>query len=104
MLLLWFRPQAAVIRQDSILELSVTPGTAPGPSPAPRLSRSVSRDMGLEASGEVVQLRRQVELLKEEVTWLSLRGEGPDGRMQGNRGTSDVIQAEQVGLNVGQLI
>uniref|UniRef100_A0A3Q1IPG9 Uncharacterized protein n=1 Tax=Anabas testudineus TaxID=64144 RepID=A0A3Q1IPG9_ANATE len=92
--------QAAVIRQDSILELSVTPGTAPGPSPAPRLSRSVSRDMGLEASGEVVQLRRQVELLKEEVTWLSLRGEGPDGRMQGNRGTSDVIQAEQVGLNV----
>uniref|UniRef100_A0A7N6BNX3 Rho/Rac guanine nucleotide exchange factor 2 n=1 Tax=Anabas testudineus TaxID=64144 RepID=A0A7N6BNX3_ANATE len=58
--------QAAVIRQDSILELSVTPGTAPGPSPAPRLSRSVSRDMGLEASGEVVQLRRQVELLKEE--------------------------------------
>uniref|UniRef100_A0A7N6ANX4 Rho/Rac guanine nucleotide exchange factor 2 n=1 Tax=Anabas testudineus TaxID=64144 RepID=A0A7N6ANX4_ANATE len=88
--------QAAVIRQDSILELSVTPGTAPGPSPAPRLSRSVSRDMGLEASGEVVQLRRQVELLKEEVTWLSLRGEGPDGRMQGNRGTSDVIQAEQV--------
>lgn len=98
------RPQAAVIRQDSILELSVTAGPAPGPALAPRLSRSVSRDTGIDATGEVVLLRRQVELLKEEVTWLRLRRVGLDGRMQNNRESSDVIQEGQVGLTVGEQI
>ncbi|XP_044063885.1 rho guanine nucleotide exchange factor 2 [Siniperca chuatsi] len=73
--------QAAVIRQDSILELSVRTGHAPyfspgsGPAPGPRLNRSMSRDTGLDASGEAVLLQRQVELLQEEVTRLRLRGE-----------------------------
>uniref|UniRef100_A0A3Q2VBF0 Rho/rac guanine nucleotide exchange factor (GEF) 2b n=1 Tax=Haplochromis burtoni TaxID=8153 RepID=A0A3Q2VBF0_HAPBU len=71
--------QAAVIRQDSMLALLVsagsTPSTTPGSAPGPRLSRSLSRDTGLEASGEAVLLRRQVELLQEEVTRLRLREE-----------------------------
>lgn len=91
-----------MIRQDSILELSITAGPAPGPALAPRLSRSVSRDTGMDANGEVVLLRRQVEVLKGEVTWLRLRGEGPEGKMQSNRETSDVIQEGQVGLTVGE--
>ncbi|KAF3692512.1 Rho guanine nucleotide exchange factor 2 Guanine nucleotide exchange factor H1 [Channa argus] len=88
--------QAAVIRQDSILELSVTAG--PAPVPGPRLSRSVSRDTGLDAGGEVVLLRRQVELLKDEVTRLRLKGEGPESRRRGNgtNDSSDVIIEEQV--------
>uniref|UniRef100_A0A665T6W4 Rho guanine nucleotide exchange factor 2-like n=1 Tax=Echeneis naucrates TaxID=173247 RepID=A0A665T6W4_ECHNA len=76
--------QAAVICQDSILELSV--GTGPTlttiqgsrPAPGPRLSRSVSRDTGLDANGEAALLRRQVELLQEEVTRLRLRQEEAD--------------------------
>ncbi|KAM9353018.1 rho guanine nucleotide exchange factor 2 [Symphorus nematophorus] len=98
--------QAAVIRQDSILELSVTAGHAPSalPSsaPVPRLSRSVSRDTGLDAGGEAALLRRQVELLQEEVTRLRLRGEEPSregeepgGRRKSNGEISDVIKGEQ---------
>lgn len=102
--------QAAVIRQDSILELSVSTGPAPStthcstPSPGsgPRLSRSVSRDTGLGASGEAILLRRQVDLLQEEVTRLRLRGEGPDreeaeqgGRRRGNGEMRDVIKENQ---------
>uniref|UniRef100_A0A8D3DUA8 Rho guanine nucleotide exchange factor 2-like n=1 Tax=Scophthalmus maximus TaxID=52904 RepID=A0A8D3DUA8_SCOMX len=101
---------AAVIRQDSILELSVSTGPAPStthcstPSPGsgPRLSRSVSRDTGLGASGEAILLRRQVDLLQEEVTRLRLRGEGPDreeaeqgGRRRGNGEMRDVIKENQ---------
>ncbi|TKS82788.1 Rho guanine nucleotide exchange factor 2 [Collichthys lucidus] len=98
--------QAAVIRQDSILELSV--GTAPSTSlihssaHGPRLSRSMSRDTGLDAAGEAVLLRRQVELLQEEVTRLRLKGEEPtregeepDSRRRSNGEISDVIKAEQ---------
>lgn len=104
-MLLGLRPQAAVIRQDSMLELSVTPGTTPTPAPAPApglgptplLSRSVSRDTGLDASGEVVLLRRQVELLKQEVTRMRLRGEGIDVRRRGNGETSDEVLEDQVG-------
>uniref|UniRef100_A0A671UZG1 Rho/Rac guanine nucleotide exchange factor 2 n=1 Tax=Sparus aurata TaxID=8175 RepID=A0A671UZG1_SPAAU len=73
--------QAAVIRQDSILELLLrtcpAPSPTPGSTPLPRLSRSMSRDTGLDASGEAVLLRRQVELLQEEVTRMRLRGEEP---------------------------
>lgn len=101
-----------MIRQDSILELSVrtgptpvpTPGSAPSPAPGPRLSRSMSRDTGLDAGGEAVLLRRQVELLQEEVTRLRLRGEEParegaepGGRKRSKGETSDVIKGEQVG-------
>ncbi|XP_010751808.1 rho guanine nucleotide exchange factor 2 isoform X2 [Larimichthys crocea] len=104
--------QAAVIRQDSILELSV--GTAPStsliPSSAhgPRLSRSMSRDTGLDAAGEAVLLRRQVELLQEEVTRLRLKGEEPtregeesDSRKRSNGEISDVIKGEQVSRRRG---
>ncbi|GLD68706.1 rho guanine nucleotide exchange factor 2-like isoform X2, partial [Lates japonicus] len=106
--------QAAVIRQDSILELSVR--TAPascttpasGPAPGPRLSRSVSRDSGMDASGEAVLLRRQVELLQEEVTRLRLRGEepdregaGPGGRRRSSGEISNVIKEELVSKRHG---
>ncbi|XP_070407127.1 rho guanine nucleotide exchange factor 2 isoform X4 [Nothobranchius furzeri] len=71
--------QAAVIRQDSILELAVGAGpissTTSGSAPGPRLSRSMSRDTGLDASGEVVLLQRQVELLQEELARLRLKAE-----------------------------
>ncbi|XP_068610752.1 rho guanine nucleotide exchange factor 2-like [Brachionichthys hirsutus] len=100
--------QAAVIRQDSTLELLVRTGTIPssstsGSAPGPRLSRSMSRDAGLDASGEAVLLRRQVELLQEEVTRLRLRGEEPvrEGAVPGSRRISngeisDVTQGEQL--------
>ncbi|XP_029361142.1 rho guanine nucleotide exchange factor 2 isoform X1 [Echeneis naucrates] len=106
--------QAAVICQDSILELSV--GTGPTlttiqgsrPAPGPRLSRSVSRDTGLDANGEAALLRRQVELLQEEVTRLRLRQEEadkervePGGRRRVNGGMSDVIKEQQVSRRRG---
>ncbi|XP_035861979.1 rho guanine nucleotide exchange factor 2-like isoform X2 [Sander lucioperca] len=98
--------QAAVIRQDSILELSFTAGPAPsppeGPAPGPRLSRSLSRDAGMDAAGEALLLRRQVEMLQQEVTRLRLRGEEPtrEGaepvkKRRGNGEMSDVIKGEQ---------
>ncbi|XP_029283292.1 rho guanine nucleotide exchange factor 2-like isoform X2 [Cottoperca gobio] len=104
--------QAAVIRQDSILELSITTGLAPspttGPAPNPRLTRSMSRDTGLDAGGEAVLLRRQVELLQEEVTRLRLRGEEPTREGTGsackrrsNGDISDVMKGEQVSRRRG---
>lgn len=96
-----------MIRQDSILELRASTGHAPtanqGSAPGPRLSRSLSRDAGLEAGGEALLLRRQVELLQEEVTRLRLKREEPDkkgeelGRRKVNGKSSDVIKEEQVG-------
>lgn len=102
---LWLRPQAAVIRQDSILELFrsdpiLTPSS--GSAPGPRLSRSLSRDTGLDAGGDAALLRRQVELLQEEVTRLRLKGEEPareraeTGRKMSNGDISDVIKSEKV--------
>lgn len=98
-----------MIRQDSILELSLrtgpTPSINPGstPGPGPRLSRSMSRDTGLDTGGEVVLLRRQVELLQEEVTRLRLRGEEPSregaepgSRKRSNGEISHVMKREQV--------
>ncbi|XP_045900880.1 rho guanine nucleotide exchange factor 2 isoform X1 [Micropterus dolomieu] len=106
--------QAAVIRQDSILELSLRTGNTPistpgsGPAPGSRLSRSMSRDTGLDASGEAVLLQRQVELLQEEVTRLRLRGEEstregaePRSRKRSNGEISDVIKGEQVSRRRG---
>lgn len=97
-----------MIRQDSILELSLsassTPSTTPSTASGPHLTRSVSRDTGLDAGGEAVLLRRQVELLQEEVTRLRQRGEGPimegadlcNRRRSSNGELSDVLKAEQV--------
>ncbi|XP_053183837.1 rho guanine nucleotide exchange factor 2 [Scomber japonicus] len=105
--------QAAVIRQDSILELCFRTGPVlpplgpPGPlgPPAPRLSRSMSRDAGMDEAG---LLRRQLELLQEEVTRLRLKGEGPTreegaehGRRRSNGDAGDVIKGEQVSRRRG---
>ncbi|XP_058503169.1 rho guanine nucleotide exchange factor 2 isoform X1 [Solea solea] len=94
--------QAAVIRQDSILELSTTSttqGSTPSPQSGPRFSRSVSRDTGLDSSGEVVLLRQQVDVLQEELTRLRLRGARkeaePGGKRRGNVEVNDVIREEQ---------
>ncbi|XP_034029373.1 rho guanine nucleotide exchange factor 2 [Thalassophryne amazonica] len=98
--------QAAVICQDSILELSLRVGSVSSPSlsslssaPLPRLSCSVSRDTGMDV-GEAV-LRRQVELLQEELT--RLRGEEPKReeaelgcRRRSNGENSTIIKGEQV--------
>lgn len=62
-----------MIRQDSILELLLRTGSSSGP----RLSRSVSKDSGIDAGGEVVLLQKQVQLLQDEVARLRLRGEEP---------------------------
>lgn len=97
-----------MIRQDSILALLGNAGstlsTVPGPASGPRLSRSLSRDTGLDASGEAVLLRRQVELLQEEVTRLRLREEDqnweraePGNRKRSKNGEkNDVVKGEQV--------
>lgn len=70
----WPCPQAAVIRQDSILELLLRTGSS---STGPHLSCSVSKDSGINTGGEVVLLQKQVQLLQDEVTRLRLRGEEP---------------------------
>ncbi|XP_028984365.1 rho guanine nucleotide exchange factor 2 isoform X2 [Betta splendens] len=88
--------QAAVIRQDSMLELSASPVSSHSTGPAPLLSRSVSRDAGIDTSGEVTLLRRQVELLNEEVTRLRVRGEGGEVRRGSNGKTSNDVQEQQV--------
>ncbi|XP_041843655.1 rho guanine nucleotide exchange factor 2 isoform X2 [Melanotaenia boesemani] len=100
--------QAAVIRQDSILELSIfaTSSSAPGSAPGQRLIRSVSGDTGLDASGEVVLLRRQVELLQEELTRLRLKGEesakkGSGKKKKKNKEKPDVNKEEQVNRRCG---
>nr|XP_054596894.1 rho guanine nucleotide exchange factor 2-like isoform X3 [Nothobranchius furzeri] len=99
--------QAAVIRQDSILELAVGAGpissTTSGSAPGPRLSRSMSRDTGLDASGEVVLLQRQVELLQEELARLRLKAEESNKKGSGtgkkkrnkNKNKADVTKDEQ---------
>ncbi|KAM6994913.1 LOW QUALITY PROTEIN: rho guanine nucleotide exchange factor 2 [Tautogolabrus adspersus] len=102
--------QAAVIRQDSILELSVTTGASfstSGPA-LPRLSRSMSRDAGMDSSGEAELLRRQVGLLQEEVTRLRLRKKEPAGegvesgsRKKSNGEIGDGIKKEQVSRRRG---
>ncbi|KAM4735595.1 rho guanine nucleotide exchange factor 2 isoform 2-T2 [Anableps anableps] len=99
--------QAAVIRQDSILELSVGTGPAPpvtpSSAPGPRLVRSMSRDAALDASGEVVLLRRQVELLQEELSRLRLKAEECNKKVAGsgkkkkkNKGKGDTAKDQQV--------
>lgn len=89
-----------MIRQDSILELLVrtgpTPSSTPGSAPGPRLSRSMSGDTGLDTGGEAVLLRRQVELLQEEVTRLRLKGDEPT-RERAEPGSRKMGNGEQVG-------
>uniref|UniRef100_A0A673XXZ2 Rho/Rac guanine nucleotide exchange factor 2 n=1 Tax=Salmo trutta TaxID=8032 RepID=A0A673XXZ2_SALTR len=65
--------QAAVIHQDSVLELR-SPTPTP-PNSFPRLCRSMSRDTGLDAGtvaamGEMAKLQKQHDLLQEEVVRL----------------------------------
>ncbi|XP_034466628.1 rho guanine nucleotide exchange factor 2 isoform X1 [Hippoglossus hippoglossus] len=107
--------QAAVICQDSILELSVRAGPAPstqgstsGPGSGPILRRSISRDTGLDASGESMLLRQQVDRLQQEVTRLRLREEEPEkekveraSRRRGNGEISAVIKEEAVSKRRG---
>ncbi|MED6255780.1 hypothetical protein ATANTOWER_014962, partial [Ataeniobius toweri] len=97
--------QAAVIRQDSILELTVSTGpmppAAPGFAPGSRLVRSMSRDAALDASGEAVLLRRQVELLQEELSRLRLKAEecnkkGSGKKKKKNKGKGDATKDQQV--------
>lgn len=100
-------PQAAVIRQDSILELLVRAGPAPPSAPVStpglRLNRSMSGVSGMDSSGDVVLLRRQVELLQEEVARLRLKGEEPvrdkvepGSKKASNGETGDVIKGKKV--------
>nr|XP_019965269.1 PREDICTED: rho guanine nucleotide exchange factor 2 [Paralichthys olivaceus] len=105
--------QAAVICQDSILELSVRAGPAPstqgstsGPVSGPCMCRSISRDTGLDTSGETMLLRQQVELLQQELTRLHLREEEPEkvergSRRRGNGEIKDVIKEEAVSKRRG---
>uniref|UniRef100_A0AAY4C3K6 Rho/rac guanine nucleotide exchange factor (GEF) 2 n=1 Tax=Denticeps clupeoides TaxID=299321 RepID=A0AAY4C3K6_9TELE len=83
-----FRSMAAVICQDSMLELCLREGGAPAstpitptslncPNPPAKLCRSLSRDTGLDvgilgAGGDVTLLQRQCSLLQEEVVRLRL--------------------------------
>lgn len=89
-----------MIRQDSILELLLRTGSS---SSGPRLNRSVSKDSGIDAGGEVVLLQKQVQLLQDEVTRLRLRGEEPvaeraePGRKKLTNGeTGDVTKGKKV--------
>ncbi|KAI4789941.1 hypothetical protein KUCAC02_034937, partial [Chaenocephalus aceratus] len=93
--------QAAVIRQDSILELSLNTGPAPSLPTGPALTRSLSGE-----GGEAALLRRQVELLQEEVTRLRLKGEEPiregaGSRRRSNGDISDVMKGEPVSRRRG---
>lgn len=104
-----------VIHQDSVLELSrpdsvTTTLSSGGSAPGPRLSRSMSRDTGLDAGGgsEAMLLRRQVELLQEEVTRLRLKGEEPSrerveqGRKLSNGSVGDMVKSDKVSQSVGE--
>lgn len=92
-------------RPDSVTTTLTSGGSAPGP----RLSRSMSRDTGLDASGgsEAMLLRRQMELLQEEVTRLRLKGEEPSreraeqGRKLSNGSVGDIIKSDKVSRLVG---
>lgn len=64
----------------------------------------MSKDAGMDSSGEAELLRLKVELLQEELKQLRLKGEGPNGegaekgnRKRSNGDISDVIKKEQVG-------
>ncbi|MEQ2169443.1 hypothetical protein GOODEAATRI_025297, partial [Goodea atripinnis] len=94
---------------DSILELTVSTGpmppAAPGFAPGSRLVRSMSRDAALDASGEAVLLRRQVELLQEELSRLRLKaeecnkkGSGSGKKKKKNKGKGDATKDQQVSL------
>ncbi|CAL8248380.1 unnamed protein product [Lota lota] len=96
--------QAAVICQDSVLELCLPGGPASSLSTtsvlsagtaAPRLARSVSRDTGLDASGDAPMLRRQLLLLQEEVTRLKplegQLGESERARAQAEKQLKDMV-------------
>ncbi|XP_028851693.1 rho guanine nucleotide exchange factor 2 isoform X3 [Denticeps clupeoides] len=60
--------QAAVIKQDSIVEFCIGESSAGGSSPRDRVVRSLSRDGGGEGGvGELALLQRQHSLLQEEL-------------------------------------
>lgn len=69
----------------------------------------MSRDTGLDAGGgsEAMLLRRQVELLQEEVTRLRLKGEEPSrerveqGRKLSNGSVGDMVKSDKVSQSVG---
>lgn len=64
----------------------------------------MSRDAGMDASGDAVLLRRQVELLQEELTRLRLKAEESNKKGAGsgkkkknkNKNKADVSKDEQV--------
>uniref|UniRef100_A0AAY4B134 Uncharacterized protein n=1 Tax=Denticeps clupeoides TaxID=299321 RepID=A0AAY4B134_9TELE len=65
---LFFFNQAAVIKQDSIVEFCIGESSAGGSSPRDRVVRSLSRDGGGEGGvGELALLQRQHSLLQEEL-------------------------------------
>ncbi|KAG7276542.1 hypothetical protein CRUP_019592, partial [Coryphaenoides rupestris] len=88
--------QAAVICQDSVMELCLPGGPASslsaGAAP-PRFARSVSRDTGLDASVDAALLRRQLVLLQEEVNRLkpmeALLAESEKARAQAEKQLKD---------------
>lgn len=89
-----------MIRQDSILELLLRTGSSSGP----HLSRSVSKDSGIDAGGEVLLLQKQVQLLQDEVTRLRLRGAEPaaekaepGSKKLANGESSDATKGKKVG-------
>ncbi|XP_061127278.1 rho guanine nucleotide exchange factor 2-like isoform X3 [Syngnathus typhle] len=92
--------QAAVIRQDSAVELFVRTDATPKPASGPLLSRSMSWDLCLDG-GKAALLRRQVELLQDEVKRLRSREEGLSkqeaqsaGRRRSNGDLTDIVKAE----------
>ncbi|KAG7250321.1 hypothetical protein CRUP_002769, partial [Coryphaenoides rupestris] len=88
--------EAAVICQDSVMELCLPGGPASslsaGAAP-PRFARSVSRDTGLDASVDAALLRRQLVLLQEEVNRLkpmeALLAESEKARAQAEKQLKD---------------
>ena len=89
--------QAAVICQDSVLELCLPGGPASSLSTGtavPRLSRSVSKDTGLDA-GEAAMMRRQLAALQEEVARLkpleAQLGESEKARAQAEKQLKDMV-------------
>lgn len=92
-----------MICQDSILELLLRTGSTSGSASGPHLSRSMSKDSGMDTGGEVVLLQKQVQLLQDEVTRLRLRGEEParekaeaGSKKLPNGDTSDVTKGKKV--------
>ena len=93
--------QAAVICQDSVLELCLPGGSASSLSTGtavPRLSRSVSKDTGLDA-GEAAMMRRQLALLQEEVTRLKplegQLGESEKARAQAEKQLKEMVPSQK---------